>query len=378
MAEMRARHAVDSHEQKDFELEEVKARHEHAVDSHEQKDFELEEVKARHEHAVDYHEQKDFELEEVKARGMMRVEEQRRHMNKTKDVGDGGEEGEEEEVSCSDAMEREMHSWEAFHVLHSTARFFKERRYLVRAFPELMDATTTRRVLEVGCGSGSSCVALLKARDDLILTAIDYSKAAVSLAEHNVAACGGAQLMQRFSAHVCDIVRDIPPTPHQRDRDQWKTQEREKEANNTTTERVSMMAPTACVYYDVAMMVFTLSAIPREHAVAALRHVASVLRPNGGVLVLRDYGQYDMAMLRFKPERCVIPGEVYRRYDGTLARFMTLELLEELARATEGDLHFQSGKYITIRLENRKTKQIMHRVFVEARFVRPGVTADVL
>ena len=55
---------------------------------------------------------------------------------------------------------------------------------------------------------------------------------------------------------------------------------------------------------------------------------------------------------------------------------MTLEMLEELARATDGALQFQSGKYITIRLENRKTKQVMHRVFVEARFVKASVTDD--
>ena len=50
---------------------------------------------------------------------------------------------------------------------------------------------------------------------------------------------------------------------------------------------------------DVVTMVFVLSALAPETHVAALRNAAAALRP-GGLVLFRDYGLYDAAMLRFK------------------------------------------------------------------------------
>ena len=55
-------------------------------------------------------------------------------------------------------------NWEAFHATHSSAQFFKERRYVPLAFPELMREDPPMHIVELGCGCGSSIVPVLKVR----------------------------------------------------------------------------------------------------------------------------------------------------------------------------------------------------------------------
>ena len=270
-----------------------------------------------------YHEQRDFSLEDVRAAGERRVAEQAAEMGA---AGPGREPG-----------PGEGRHWERFHQMHSTAQFFKERRYLVKAFPELLDARCAH-VLEAGCGTGSSAVALLRARQAVHVTGVDYSPTAVALAAKNVDAAG---FSSRFSSSRCDICRERPPP-----------------------------SPAPGGLYDAGLMVFTLSAIPPAAAAAALRNLGAGLR-EGARLLVRDYGVFDMAMLRFKGAAAVVPGELYRRSDGTLARFMTLEALRELVREVP-ELEWDDGRYNLIKLVNRKTDTHMHRVFVEARLTYRG------
>lgn len=51
-------------------------------------------------------------------------------------------------------------NWEEFHATHNSAKFFKERRYICLAFPELLQQNA--HILEIGCGHGSSIVPVLK------------------------------------------------------------------------------------------------------------------------------------------------------------------------------------------------------------------------
>ena len=283
-----------------------------------------------------YHGQSDFSLEDdLRDIGERRVAEQQAEM---------------EAASAADLMkavdleEGEERHWENFHQMHSTAQFFKERRYLVKAFPELLDAQVTN-VLEVGCGTGSTAVALLRAREGaeiipaIHVTGVDFSEKAVALASENVDAAG---FTARFSSHHCDICTSPPPPP-----------------------------PSSDGMYDAALMIFTLSAIAPESAVSALRNVGAAMR-DGSRIFLRDYAQYDLAMLRFKGAAVIVPGELYRRSDGTLARFMTLDSLKDLVRKAGPEFEWNDGQYLCIKLENRKTGQKMHRVFIEARLTYRG------
>ena len=55
-------------------------------------------------------------------------------------------------------------TWEAFHAQHSTAQFFRQRRYLSLAWPQLTQQTPPLHIVELGCGAGASIVPILKAR----------------------------------------------------------------------------------------------------------------------------------------------------------------------------------------------------------------------
>lgn len=50
-------------------------------------------------------------------------------------------------------------AWNNFHTTHSTAKFYKERRYLFKEFPDLASFSL---FLEVGCGNGSTALPILR------------------------------------------------------------------------------------------------------------------------------------------------------------------------------------------------------------------------
>lgn len=66
---------------------------------------------------------------------------------------------------------------------------------------------------------------------------------------------------------------------------------------------------------DIISLIFVLSAIHPDKFQAAISNLYRCLRP-GGMVLVRDYGLYDMAMLRFGPGSKL--GErLYVRQDGT-------------------------------------------------------------
>lgn len=70
-------------------------------------------------------------------------------------------------------------------------------------------------------------------------------------------------------------------------------------------------SPFAGLDADAALLVFTLSALLPHEMPAMLRHATAALRP-GGRLLLRDYGRWDMAQLRFPGSQMLGP-HLYHR-----------------------------------------------------------------
>ncbi|KAJ0853457.1 putative tRNA(Thr) (cytosine(32)-N(3))-methyltransferase [Helianthus annuus] len=76
------------------------------------------------------------------------------------------------------------------------------------------------------------------------------------------------------------------------------------------------------------MRIFTLSAVPLHRMSAVVAECFSVLKP-GGLLFFRDYGLYDMTMLRFEADQKVGFRE-YKRSDDTRSYFFSLDIARDL------------------------------------------------
>lgn len=70
-------------------------------------------------------------------------------------------------------------SWEAFHQRHSSAKFFKPKRYLYQEFPQL--AAPNVRIVDIGAGSGASILPVLAANATARAICCDVSATALRL-----------------------------------------------------------------------------------------------------------------------------------------------------------------------------------------------------
>ncbi|GAA6068582.1 tRNA N(3)-methylcytidine methyltransferase METTL2, partial [Tachysurus ichikawai] len=265
--------------------------------------------------------------------------------------------------------------WNDFYAIHEN-RFFKDRHWLFTEFPELgpqrsqssgegptsdeelvqitanlelkgeetpapvteepaafPGASSTYRILEVGCGVGNTVFPILKTNNDpgLFVYCCDFSSTAIDLVRSNL-----EYDPSRCHAFVHDLsdVTASYPMPEQS--------------------------------LDVIVLIFVLSALHPEKMQSSLSKLASLLKP-GGVLLLRDYGRYDMAQLRFKKGRC-LSENFYVRGDGTRVYFFTQEELH--------DLFFGAGlekvqNLVDRRLQVNRGKQLtMYRVWVQCKYRR--------
>lgn len=242
---------------------------------------------------------------------------------------------------------------------------YKPRNYLVKEFPELLTmvrrrcpwSATTRpfalalslpdeltslihhfflnqrqdrdvvELLELGCGYGSAVFPILAACPNVRAQVCDFSAHAIEILTHHEQFDAA-----RCRAFVCDIARD----------------------------ELTGVAPNSV---DIVLMVFVLSALPPAAFAATLRKVYRALRP-GGIVCFRDYGLYDLAMMRNAKR---LGPSLYYRSDGTLAYFFSTDDLATLFGAECG-FDVLENEYCTVRLVNRKKHVTMDRVWVHAKF----------
>ena len=90
---------------------------------------------------------------------------------------------------------------------------------------------------------------------------------------------------------------------------------------------------------------------------------------SGGCILFRDYGAYDLAMLRFINKRkkgsiLDLDSMLFKRGDHTLACFFELEKLTPLMQ----DCGYEclKSEYCTVQSKNVKRDLVMRRVFINA------------
>ncbi|PRW58059.1 Methyltransferase 6 [Chlorella sorokiniana] len=230
--------------------------------------------------------------------------------------------------------------WDLFYKRNFT-NFFKDRHWLAREFPALLDAAA---VLEVGCGVGNTTFPLLEVNPSAQVYACDYAPTAVQL----VKAHPDYAASSRVHAFVADITADD----------------------------LTAQVPAGSI--DACTMIFVLSAIAPRLQRRAIRRVAATLRP-GGRLLFRDYAAGDLCQERLAGEgrQQQLGDNFFVRWDGTCAYYFTEERVRAVFEA-EGFVCEYIGAANKL-LENRKKGEQMDRRFVQAVFTytgQPSAAAD--
>ncbi|KJA23508.1 hypothetical protein HYPSUDRAFT_66195 [Hypholoma sublateritium FD-334 SS-4] len=198
--------------------------------------------------------------------------------------------------------EKPAKHWDNFYKTNA-ANFFRDRKWLHNEFPELVAATQPdagqKTIVEVGCGAGNSVFPLLSSNlnPDLSLHAYDYAAHAVKLVQHDPLYLNPP--VGTIHAAVWDVTSDdgLP--------------------SNLVLESA-----------DLVIMVFVMSALHPDEWGRAVANVHKILKP-GGLVLLRDYGRYDMTQLRFKGGR-LLEENFYIRGDKTRVYFFEVDELSLL------------------------------------------------
>ncbi|XP_057293080.1 tRNA N(3)-methylcytidine methyltransferase METTL6-like [Hydractinia symbiolongicarpus] len=228
-------------------------------------------------------------------------------------------------------------NWDLFYKRNST-KFFKDRHWTHREFPELTSenlSTQGYKILEVGCGCGNTIFPVIEENKHVFVYACDFSPRAVNFVKEN-------PLFDedRCSVFQCDLTKDDL---------------RENIAEDSI---------------DLVTVIFVLSAILPSNMQQVVQNIARIVKP-GGVILFRDYGLYDHAMLRFKPGH-KLDENLYVRQDGTRAYYFSLEYAEDLFSSV--GFKVIENTYIHKRTVNKKEEVDVPRIFIQGKYKKADLT----
>ena len=112
-------------------------------------------------------------------------------------------------------------------------------------------------------------------------------------------------------------------------------------------------------------MIFFLSSFVKKDLEEVLTKIDKVVKKDGLVMI-RDYGLYDLAMIRNDKKGNMIEQNCFKKGYGLVVQYFSKEGLGELF----GKMGYEElqNEYCTIERENKKTGVNLSRVFINAKF----------
>lgn len=239
----------------------------------------------------------------------------------------------EDQAKYGDAQA--SHHWDEFYARHEEG-FFKDRKWINLEFPELIACTEAdagcKVIADIGCAVGNTVYPLLRVNRNSKLTihALDFSPTALGVLKSNP-----EYDPTIVKAGVWDMAEPTgPPStiPHES--------------------------------VDIVVIIFAFSALSPNQWSTALRNLRMLLKP-GGLLLMRDYGRYDLTQIRFKANR-LLQDSFYIRGDGTRVYYFTNEELSNLFHAESG-WKLEQNAIDKRLLVNRKEGKRMYRAWVQVK-----------
>ena len=226
-------------------------------------------------------------------------------------------------------------NWDIFYKNNKT-NFFKDRHYIDREFTELTaikDSDKTYTFCELGCGVGNTFLPLMERFPNLICYGFDFSPRAIQMIRESEMY---SKHKDRIFVEAADLVLDP--------------------------------IPDYFVKPDFATLIFVLSAIAPEHYPMVVDKISKFMKP-GTILMFRDYGRYDMAQVKFASQKAAkLKDNFYVKSDGTRVYYFTKEEIRDLFTKA-GFEEIENGYHCRV-VENRKEELKMHRVWLQAKFVK--------
>ncbi|AES61180.2 putative tRNA(Thr) (cytosine(32)-N(3))-methyltransferase [Medicago truncatula] len=284
--------------------------------------------------------------------------------------------------SSTQSPESDVQAWKQFHTRHSSGKFFKERRYLLKEFPQLLSSShpnsIPQKLLEVGCGNGSTILPILRANKDIVVYACDCSDETLAKAKEIINENSNAvdSFNIRFHPFCCDFsttgfpnwLACNPCRDNFLQKQSYYFSDVKDDKGMHLRDSCSSEEIDCCIGgVDFITLIFTLSAVPLERMPRSIEECFTVLKP-GGMVLFRDYGLYDMTMLRFEPDKRVGFRE-YMRSDGTRSYFFCLNTVRSLFLGA-GFIELELD-YCCVKSVNRRKGKSMQRVWVHAKFQKP-------
>ncbi|KAG7258302.1 hypothetical protein CRUP_009605, partial [Coryphaenoides rupestris] len=278
--------------------------------------------------------------------------------------------------------------WDAFYETHH-GKFFKDRRWLFREFPELLPLGLRSTSADESCSERVDIFSETSSSGRTVETCQDHysdpapqhrdvefadvpecpTSARAADSEETLVGCGvgnsvfpivksiketgGFVYCCDFSPQAIQLVKDHP------DYDQSVCH---AFLHDLCEEGSPLPVPPQSL--DVVMAIFVLSSIHPARLQSVVNRLTTYLKP-GGIFLFRDYGRYDLSQLRFKKGQCLAEN-FYTRGDGTCVYFFTKDEVHSLfTNAGLEALQNLEDRRIQV---NRGKKVVMHRVWMQSKY----------